>query len=759
MIKVSEKYLEMSKLEENNYKHKYKIMNITRKLDLTPLLINESLEINRFLRTSQGNLSPNTVSLSFSAEQGDKANILIKDFHRKYNEFKHMRWKDILNVEFIEEFLVKNNDIVLITEIFNNEEIILFKGKTRKVTRIDTDTGRRVEITIEDSTIVGYENKFSEDLVFENIYISNNQEKEKSILHILCKMLGFEYDNMDIADMKYKNGNFLKIPLLRLKKDKKIMEEISEIIKSVYGNIYTLPNGNIKITSELDKSYIKDTEITLGNKKGNYPILSFIENTEIEPKENKVEVKYSNSVLQERKAVFVLAGQNADFESDDARIRIKKNSKGKEWWKVEFKDCVNIEKKPLVVAYILTKPEPHTQVQSQSYSSSNTSNVEKKIKDSYKKYIDYKEYELAWEENTQVAKLKFNNSKNYEIFIEKFKFFANPIIKFKNNYIIYTEIKNLTNYNIKTVDNQYINSKEQATEIAKHTYYNECRAYSRIKLQTNNMPFLELEDVVHLDYNKYKGEYKIIAIKQTNEYTEILLKLYREYEAFEENFITEIVAKNNEDLLNSKSNITKEEKPSESNKEIAKLKSSIEALQNDVNTKFEKLTEQLSTFASFIQEYKKIEPKLNKIISNYKEIDYMNKNEVLAEMKKIKNKAEFDKIFSSKRIRRMITNNPDMLLYISKNDTILNIMYDNYKKIIKGARQTVSGGKYIILEVSSSNAYSSSYGETRRNGTTLDSWSDLKGKFQYFKKYPNYVDYIRNDTEDDDYVYYYDFEI
>ena len=470
-------------------------------------------------------------------------------------------------------------------------------------------------------------------------------------------------------------------------------------------------------------------------------------------------MKYSNSVLQERKAVFVLAGQNADFESDDARIRIKKNSKGKEWWKVEFKDCVNIEKKPLVVAYILTKPEPHTQVQSQSYSSSNTSNVEKKIEDSYKKYIDYNEYELAWEENTQVAKLKFNNSKNYEIFIEKFKFFANPIIKFKNNYIIYTEIKNLTNYNIKTVDNQYINSKEQATEIAKHTYYNECRAYSRIKLQTNNMPFLELEDVVHLDYNKYKGKYKIIAIKQTNEYTEILLKLYREYEAFEENFITEIVAKNNEDLLSSKSKITKEEKPSESNKEIAKLKSSIEALQNDVNTKFEKLTEQISKFTSFLEEYKKIEPKLKKIVSNFKEIDYMNKAEVLAEMKKIKNKAEFDKIFGSKRIRRMITNNPDMLLYISKNDTILNIMYDNYKKINSGARQTVSGGKYIILEVSSSNAYSSSYGETRRNGTTLDSWSDLKGKFQYFKKYPNYVDYIRNDTEDNDWVYYYDFEI
>lgn len=744
MIEVNEEYMNLAKDEYNNYQHKYKIINLTRNgMNLEPLLISESLRVNRFLRTARGTLTPNNVKLQFEGKQGNQQDFLVKDFLNRYKDFPNMRWKDIITIEFIEEYLIKNQDIIEIIDIFNSKEITIFKGQVREVTRIDTDNRRTIDITIEDNTIKGYENTFSEEKVYENYYISNNNEKDKSILHILSKMIGFNDNELHIADVKLKGSEYIKIPLIKCEKGKKIMEEIAEIVRATYGNIYTLPNGELRITSDLDKSYIEDTKITIGSKDGNYPVLSFIENTEIQPKENKVEVKYNNVVKHDKQAVFILSGQNAVQNEDDAKIKIPKNSEGKEWWKIELNNVINIERTPHIVAYMIEKITIGTKEEYTTYE------------------VEYTDYELVWEDNGLNAKLRFNNRDNFDIFIKEFKIYGNPITNFKDNSILYTEIKGIKDYNLKQVSNKYINSKELATEIAKHTYYNECRTYSRVKLQTNNMPFLSLEDIVHLDYNKYKGDYQVIAITQTENYTELLLKLYREYQAYNENFITEITAKNNKDLINSKVNITKEEKEkiTQNDEAIKELKEIIKTLQDSNNTKLDKITEQLSTFASFIQEYKKIEPKLNKIISNYKEIDYMNKNEVLAEMKKIKNKAEFDKIFGSKRIRRMITNNPDMLLYISKNDTILNIMYDNYKKIIKGARQTVSGGKYIILEVSSSNAYSSSYGETRRNGTTLDSWSDLKGKFQYFKKYPNYVDYIRNDTEDDDYVYYYDFEL
>lgn len=133
-------------------------------------------------------------------------------------------------------------------------------------------------------------------------------------------------------------------------------------------------------------------------------------------------------------------------------------------------------------------------------------------------------------------------------------------------------------------------------------------------------------------------------------------------------------------------------------------------------------------------------------------------NDVLKALQEVTTEYDFDALFNSHRIKKMIVNNSDLMVAISQNDNILNIMYNRYKIQLSGASQSVSGGKYIILEVSGSNAYgSNAYGKAMRNGSTLNSWRDLKGKFQYFKQYPNYVDYIRNDTDSGDWVYYYNF--
>lgn len=599
MIKVNEEYMQLTKDEYNNYQHKYKIINLTRnKMNLEPLLISESLRVNRFLRTARGTLTPNNVKLQFEGKQGNQQDFLVKDFLNRYKDFPNMRWKDIITVEFIEEYLIKNQDIIEIIDIFNGKEITIFKGQVREVTRIDTDNRRTIDITIEDNTIKGYENTFSEEKVYENHYISNNNEKDKSILHILSKMIGFSDDELHIADVKFKGGEYITIPLIKCEKGKKIMEEIAEIVRAIYGNIYTLPNGELRITSDLDKSYIEDTKITIGSKDGNYPVLSFIENTEIQPKENKVEVKYNNVVKHERQAVFVLSGQNAVVSEDDAKVKIPKNSEGKEWWKIELNNVVNIERTPQIVAYMIEKITIGTKEEYTTYE------------------VEYTDYELVWEDNGLNAKLRFNNKNNYDIYIKEFKIYGNPITSFKDNSILYTEIKGIKDYNLKQVTNKYINSKELATEIAKHTYYNECRTYSRVKLQTNNMPFLSLEDIVHLDYNKYKGDYQVIAITQTESYTELLLKLYREYQAYAENFITEIIAKNNKDLISSKVNITKEEKEkisendkaikelkekiTENDKSIKELKETIETVQND-SDKLYRLSKQVSEIVRFLE--------------------------------------------------------------------------------------------------------------------------------------------------------------
>lgn len=540
---VSEEYRKLAKLEENNNKHTYLIRNETKDFELTDLVVNTNFSISRFLRTAQGNISPNSLNLRLEALSLDSFNSKIIEFRRKYNEFLGKKWKELLNYESIEEFLVNNGDIITVTDTFNNENLVLFKGvvKNRKIT--DKFNGREVEITVEDNTIKGYEHTFSEDVFFENHYIANNEEKEKSLLHILTKnYLEFDDSQLEIMNMKLSNNEYMKVPIAIFDKGKKIMEVVANLVRSVYGNIYTLPNGNLKINSIFNnRDYIERLNITLGNKKSNYPILEFIELTEITPNQNKVEVKYKNVVAEEVQDVFSLSGQNAKNGENDAKIIISKNTSKetvKEYWRIDFNNIVELNKVPIVEMYRYenTQKVPIT------------TNIEQF-------------YELVFEKGkSNIAKVRFFNPTNNDVFIKTFKFRGKPIINYKDNSVSYTEIKDLkeNEINLKSVSNEYVTSKEQALELAKHTYYNECRTYNKIKLKTNNVPFLALEDTIKLDYKKYRGEYQIIAITQTNNYTELVLKEYKEYQAIYENFITEKSDNTIDNFLRSKNNLEKE---------------------------------------------------------------------------------------------------------------------------------------------------------------------------------------------------------
>lgn len=532
MRNVSNEYLELMKIEENNIKHQYIIYNETKKLDLTDLLVDTSFTYSTFLRTAEGNISPNTLSLKLEVQSGAIRDILVKNFERRYKDFPRTRWKDILTSPNLENEIVKNGDIITVTDTFNNERLIIFKGEVRNIIRIDNNLGREITLNIEDSSIKGYENVFNENIVFENYYIANNNEKNKSLFHLLCsKFLGFDSKDLLIADIKLENDEYIKIPLIKFEKGTKIMTIISELVRSVYGNIYVTSDGKLKINSAFDKRYINITDVTLGDKMANYPILEFVESNDVITKTNKVEVTFTNTVADKKQAVFSLSGHNGTAE--DSKIKIKANTESKEWWKIEFNDVVDLDLTPQVEAYIINGNTQETY-----------------------NYTDYIIEDLS----LNGGRIKFNNTSNKDIFIRSFKFLGRPLIKYKDNVVSYTESKflNDNNTNIKSVDYKYIMSEKQALLMAKHTYYNECRNYSTLKLRTNNMPFLELEDVINVDFKRYVGKYQIISINQANDYMELVLKPFFVYEAESNNFITVKSNYANEDFLKNKANIIDE---------------------------------------------------------------------------------------------------------------------------------------------------------------------------------------------------------
>ena len=61
----TQSYIDKTYLEENNLKHKFKIMNITKNKDITEYLENEDLDIAFFVENEVNAIAPNNVALTF----------------------------------------------------------------------------------------------------------------------------------------------------------------------------------------------------------------------------------------------------------------------------------------------------------------------------------------------------------------------------------------------------------------------------------------------------------------------------------------------------------------------------------------------------------------------------------------------------------------------------------------------------------------------------------------------------------------------
>ena len=92
---------------------------------------------------------------------------------------------------------------------------------------------------------------------------------------------------------------------------------------------------------------------------------------------------------------------------------------------------------------------------------------------------------------------------------------------------------------------------------------------------------------------------------------------------------------------------------------------------------------------------------------------------------------------------------------LAASTTAMDALYAR-KKQMKGGSASKSG-KFIILEISASNAFDTSkYGYVTLSDGSKPDWSSYLAKYAFFQKYPKYATYMRNDTDSDDYIYYFD---
>ena len=116
--------------------------------------------------------------------------------------------------------------------------------------------------------------------------------------------------------------------------------------------------------------------------------------------------------------------------------------------------------------------------------------------------------------------------------------------------------------------------------------------------------------------------------------------------------------------------------------------------------------------------------------------------------------ADMAAVASSQTAMAAIAASSTALSAIAASTTALDAIYAK-KKRMSGASASLSG-KFIILQISNDNAFDTSrYGYATLSDGSKPKWDSYKDKYAYFKQYKKIATYMKNDTDSDDWIDYF----
>ena len=136
------------------------------------------------------------------------------------------------------------------------------------------------------------------------------------------------------------------------------------------------------------------------------------------------------------------------------------------------------------------------------------------------------------------------------------------------------------------------------------------------------------------------------------------------------------------------------------------------------------------------------------ILANLNPADYADMTAVAA------SQTAMAAVAASKVATGAIAASATALAKIAGSTTALDALYAK-KSRLTGASASKSG-KFIILQISSSSAFSTSqYGYATLSDGSQPDWGSYLGKYEYFKQFKMVATFIKNDTESDDWIDYF----
>ena len=120
----------------------------------------------------------------------------------------------------------------------------------------------------------------------------------------------------------------------------------------------------------------------------------------------------------------------------------------------------------------------------------------------------------------------------------------------------------------------------------------------------------------------------------------------------------------------------------------------------------------------------------------------------------IGNSTALNAVVSSSTAMAAIAASSTALSAIAASTTVLDAIYAK-KKRMSGASASLSG-KFIILQISNDNAFDTSrYGYATLSDGSMPNWDSYKDKYAYFKQYKKIATYMKNGTDSDDWIDYF----
>jgi len=480
----------------NAQDHRIVIYNETLDQDITNKVNLTTLNINKEKNGLLGIISTDTASFDLNLNTDESINNFIREGDK------------IIVKDFFSGHLREEVDSAMITglppfkdiELVESEiEITIFTGYTQSFPEEFENLKHVYPIKIYDRIKDGLKAKFEKHEVKLGWDICNNNNTGQSLAHYLAEKIGINSSNLIFEDVTDPSGNHISVPYAHFEKDNRVMDEFSELIKSVYGSLYMSNEDELILETPFNGMDVIETEVNFDEN-----LVKKMEFNNISSDYDRVSIQYDQFRVVDRQVCWMYYNKETYNKSADQANMLLEANKTSAWIKINW---------PTSIAVNLEAEAPKIRVED---SSGNDMSV-------------YFQYDIDVDQTG--GKVRFHNTSDQDLYIQQFKIYGQPLEKLSDNEYSYTEVSE-PKKTYSPDKNKFVQTEDHAEILSKYMHFYECKDQKEVSFQIHYSPYLGINYIPKVVKRSFSENVMLenISHKANNNYmtTELTGRVYKE---------------------------------------------------------------------------------------------------------------------------------------------------------------------------------------------------------------------------------------